>query len=389
MVAVRILVASGIFPPDPGGPSTHLGQLIPELVARGHRVRAVAFGSGTWRPEGCDLSRVPLEQPLPARALRYAREYFRAADGADVVYVATMGLPRPPRGRSVVLRVPGDPAWERAVNRGLVPPSRDIDAFQSAQASPRVACMKWARAIEASRATRVLVPSEYLRRMVMGWGVQASRVAVVPSAVVEPDQSATVDRAAARRALGWSAGGRYLLSAARLTAWKGVDYLIDAVARVPEVALAVGGDGPERDALVRRASACGARVTFAGALARDALNLHIRGADYVVLYSGYEGLSHVLLEALRAGTPVIASDRGGNPEIVRDGWNGILVKHPDPAALEAAIRRAFDGDTRERLAANARRGAENFLTSEVIPRVADEIEAAARPAQAIDARCAS
>jgi glycosyltransferase involved in cell wall biosynthesis len=53
--------------------------------------------------------------------------------------------------------------------------------------------------------------------------------------------------------------------------------------------------------------------------------LYFRSADYTVLYSGYEGLSHTLLESLLAGTPVIASNKGGNPEVVRHGENGLLV----------------------------------------------------------------
>jgi glycosyltransferase involved in cell wall biosynthesis len=372
---LRILIASGIFPPDPGGPSTHLGQLIPELVARGHTVRAVAFGDQVETPRDCELTRVSLNQPLPFRALQYARAYRRGAAWADVVYVTTLGLPRPPHSQPVVLRVPGDRAWERAVNQGLVPPSQDIDAFQRARVAPRVACMKWVRAREARRADRVLVPSEYLTRMVAGWGVDPSRLVVVHSAV--PDSVApSVGPEQARGLLGWSPDARYILTAARLTAWKGVDYLIDAVAHVPDVTLVVAGDGPEKAALVARAARAPS-VSFVGALSREVLHTYIRAADYFALYSGYEGLPHVVLEALRAGTPVIVSDRGGNPEVVRDGDNGLLVGHPDLAALVAAIRHAFTGDTRARLAARARAGLERFSSTAVMPVVAREIETAA------------
>jgi glycosyltransferase involved in cell wall biosynthesis len=114
-----------------------------------------------------------------------------------------------------------------------------------------------------------------------------------------------------------------------------------------------------------------------GALSREVLHTYIRAADYFALYSGYEGLPHVVLEALRAGTPVIVSDRGGNPEVVRDGDNGLLVGHPDLAALVAAIRHAFTGDTRARLAARARAGLERFSSTAVMPVVAREIETAA------------
>jgi glycosyltransferase involved in cell wall biosynthesis len=311
-------------------------------VARGHTVRAVAFGDQVETPRDCELTRVSLNQPLPVRALQYARAYRRGAAWADVVYVTTLGLPRPPHSQPVVLRVPGDRAWERAVNQGLVPPSQDIDAFQRARVAPRVACMKWVRAREARRADRVLVPSEYLTRMVAGWGVDPSRLVVVHSAV--PDSVApSVGPEQARGLLGWSPDARYILTAARLTAWKGVDYLIDAVAHVPDVTLVVAGDGPEKAALVARAARAPS-VSFVGALSREVLHTYIRAADYFALYSGYEGLPHVVLEALRAGTPVIVSDRGGNPEVVRDGDNGLLVGHPDLAALVAAGGRPRDRD---------------------------------------------
>jgi glycosyltransferase involved in cell wall biosynthesis len=211
--------------------------------------------------------------------------------------------------------------------------------------------------------------------MVAGWGVDPSRLVVVPSAVADPVVP-SIGPDQARSLLGWSPDARYILTAARLTAWKGVDYLIDAVAHVPDVTLVVAGDGPEKAALVARAARAPS-ISFVGALSREALHTCIRAADYFALYSGYEGLPHVVLESLRAGTPVIVSDRGGNAEVVRAGDNGLLVRHPDLAALVAAMRHAFAGDTRARLAARAPVGLERFSSTAVIPVVAREIEAAA------------
>lgn len=71
-------------------------------------------------------------------------------------------------------------------------------------------------------------------------------------------------------------------------------------------------------------------------------------------------MSHTLLEALRVGTPVIASDRGGNPEVVRDGVNGLLVPHVDRDALRAALIMAFAPGMRDRLAANSGIGMGRF-----------------------------
>jgi glycosyltransferase involved in cell wall biosynthesis len=196
--------------------------------------------------------------------------------------------------------------------------------------------------------------------MVMGWG--ARRVQVICNALDTERGAPLPTREEARDQLGWPRNGRYLVTAARLTAWKGIDHLIDALAHVADVRLVVAGDGPQFEVLKARAAQRQVvdRVEFLGKISQERLGLYLRAADYLALYSGYEGLSHTILEALHAGTPVLASKRGGNPEIVRDGENGLLIPHPDPAALTTSLRRAFEGDTPQRLAAGTTQGLERF-----------------------------
>ena len=75
-------------------------------------------------------------------------------------------------------------------------------------------------------------------------------------------------------------------------------------------------------------------------------------------YSGYEGLSHTLLESLHLGTPVLASDIGGNAEVVQDGTNGILAPHVDIDALRYGIQQLLE--RRAELAANCRASLARF-----------------------------
>ena len=89
-------------------------------------------------------------------------------------------------------------------------------------------------------------------------------------------------------------------------------------------------------------------------------------ADYFVLYSGYEGLAHSALESLRAGTPVIASDKGGNPEVVSHAVNGLLVPYVDVDALARALKTAFQPGQRAALAANSRQRLERFKFAHMI-----------------------
>jgi glycosyltransferase involved in cell wall biosynthesis len=140
--------------------------------------------------------------------------------------------------------------------------------------------------------------------------------------------------------------GLRLLAVGRLVEKKGFDVLVDAAARIdPTVSLTIVGDGPEREHL--RASIdrhrLGERVVLAGRITHDELPAHYAAADVVVVPSRVDrsddrdGLPNVVLEAMAAGRPVIASHVAAIRTAVRDGQTGLLVPPDDPGALAEAI----------------------------------------------------
>ncbi len=358
---MRIFIASGIFHPESGGPATYLYHLLPAIQARGHPVRALAFGDAPTAGYPYPLTRVP-RRALPVRMLDYARAAWVEGRRADLIFIHSLGLPLYGiGGLPRVLKVVGDLAWERAVRRSWIPPTEDIDAFQTGRYDWRVRLLQTQRAREVRHMDRIIVPSEYLRWMVIGWGAAPERVQVIYNAL-EPDAvTSALSQSEARGQLKLGSGP-LLLTVARLVPWKGIDYLTRAIRHIPDVRLLVAGEGPDDERLHALAESEGVagRVMFLGRVPRERLALFFRAADYTALYSGYEGLSHVLLESLLAGTPAIASDRGGNPEVIRHGENGLLVPYVDGAALVETIRAAFSGDTRARLAACSGEGLDRF-----------------------------
>lgn len=355
---MRLFIASGIFHPESGGPATYLKELLPELQKRGWEVCALTYGAGEIDSYPYPLMRIPRTK---LRFPRYALAARPLLAWADLVYVHTLALPliggRAPR----VLKIVGDQAWERAIRRGWIPATTDIDFFQTARDNWKASLQKSIRAAEARRMDGIIVPSQYLKNMVVGWGVNPAKIQVIYNALPPDYAAAQMSQAEARLQLGLGSEPM-LFTAARLNPWKGVDHLIAAVSRVPDARLMVAGDGEIREALEQQATKLGvsSRVSFLGNLPRAKVALYMKAADYFALYSGYEGLSHVLLESLRAGTPVIASDKGGNPEVVQHGVNGLLVPYVDVDALSAAITEAFRPGMRESLAANSQHGMARF-----------------------------
>lgn len=372
---MHIFVASGIFHPEPGGPATYLHRLLPELQARGHTVRVLTFGDGPTAGYPYPLRRIP-RRALPVRWTEYARAAWGEVRRADVLFANSLGLPLAGGGGVPrVLKVVGDLAWERAVNKGWIAPTEDVDAFQSGRYPWRVRLLQAQRAREVRRADRVIVPSRYLRDMVIGWGAPPERVHVIYNALPPDAQTASLTQAEARAALGLGTEP-LLLTVARLVPWKGIDHLIRALPAVPEARLLVAGEGPDEARLRALAAAegVGGRVMFLGRVARERLASFFRAADYTVLYSGYEGLSHVLLESLQAGTPVIASDKGGNPEIVVHGRNGLLVPYVSVDALAETLRGALSGETRAQLAAHSGDGLERFTWATLVAQTVAVLE---------------
>lgn len=173
-------------------------------------------------------------------------------------------------------------------------------------------------------------------------GLSPARLVVIPNGIELLPQPA-VDKAAVWAELGRPRPEMVIGTVGRLEPVKGFPYLLEALAQLapayPAVHLLIVGDGPERTALEAQAHrlGLGERVIFAGH--RTDVPLLMGGMDLFVLPSIWEGMPNVVLEAMAAGLPVVATAVGGTPEIVVEGETGLLVPPRDPAALAEAMER--------------------------------------------------
>jgi glycogen(starch) synthase len=136
-----------------------------------------------------------------------------------------------------------------------------------------------------------------------------------------------------------------VLFVGRLAPQKGVGTLVEAAGLLedPGAQILLVGDGPERKALERKSERLSVadRLHFVGFFAHERLPAVLAHADLLVLPSLYEELGTVLLEAMQAALPIVASKTGGIPDVIEDGVNGLLVPPGDPEALARAIDRVL------------------------------------------------
>jgi glycosyltransferase involved in cell wall biosynthesis len=197
-------------------------------------------------------------------------------------------------------------------------------------------------ALRAYRHVQVFVcPSRFMAGRMAAAGVFPDRLRWVPH-FVSPTPDGPVE----------SNGS--VVFAGRLSPEKGVDTLIDAVGRLSgSVRLDVAGDGPDRERLERLA---GGRVRFLGRVDADTVDALIGEAVAVAVPSRwYENQPMIVLEAFARGVPVVATDLGGTPELVRHGTDGFLVAPDDAAGLAAALQTLVDDPARSRAMGKAAR----------------------------------
>jgi glycosyltransferase involved in cell wall biosynthesis len=240
-----------------------------------------------------------------------------------------------------MIRIMVDGSWEIAHRKGWCG-GDDIVTFQTKSYGWKVGLTRALQRRWWAWSDHIVACSEFLRQiLVQHHGVPADKVERIFNAHHGPHlDDVKVTRAEARAQLGLAADVKYVLTICRLMGWKRVDGIMEALRSLPDdVHLLVAGDGDmeaEWKALAVRLGLA-KRVTFLGNLPHARIPLYIRAADVFVLNSEYEGLSHTLLEVMNLGTPIIASNVCGNPEVIEDGVNGLLVDPRKPETLRAAI----------------------------------------------------
>ncbi|MGD9511853.1 MAG: glycosyltransferase family 4 protein [Geminicoccaceae bacterium] len=238
-------------------------------------------------------------------------------------------------------------------NRPVVITARgtDLNVYPRQSAGVR-RLMAWA----ARRASASIAVSKALADLLIGIGAPEERVIVLPNGV-DLDLFRPLDHVPTRQSR--DLRSHVILSVGNLIPLKGHDLVIEALRRLPEHRLLIVGEGPERGSLERMAEKLhvSSRVTLLGPLPHGRMPAVYGAADVLILASEREGWPNVLLEALACGTPVVATNVGGIPEIVSSHEAGRILPERSPAAIVGAVM-ALLADPPSRAA--VRRHAEAF-----------------------------
>lgn len=375
---IRVLHLGKFFPPHPGGIERFVADLAAAQAAQGMAVRVLAHAEpGTWRNRlfraddvEVDLAAchgqfvyAPVSPAFPHRLARAIREFRPDVLHIHVPNTSAFWALLSPAAR----RLPWIVHWHADI---------PLDSRRRALRMAYRVYKPWEQAL-LRRARAVIATSQAYADSSAALAPWKEKVHAIPLGLPDAAFAHTA------RSVEWPAPGLRLLGVGRLSYFKGFDVLLQALARIPEASLVLIGGGECGESLraLARESGVESRVRFTGRLDMDAagqalLESAYAGADVFCLPSTEraESFGIVLLEAMRAGLPVVASDIPGSGVgfVVCDGETGTLVRPGDVDALVAALRRlAADANLRQRYGnAGRHRFQDGFTLERVTPPIA-------------------
>jgi glycosyltransferase involved in cell wall biosynthesis len=334
---MKILLATPLYPPDSGGPSTYAKMLMDELPKRGIEVSLLKFGEVRHLP------------PV-VRHVFYFFKCIRSGFGTDAIYALdTMSVGWPAFFASLflwkkfVVRVPGDHIWEQGRQRFNI--TSELDDMQRFALSwhPYLIFLRFLQYFVVRFANATVTPSAYMKKIVENWGAIPERVNVIYSSVhlpVEYELPKELPQGKEKKFL--------VVTIARRVPWKGIEALEKVVTREEGWIFKLLDGLPHKEAMG-----------------------YVKTADAFALNSTYEGLSHALVESMALGTPIVATNVGGNPELITANQNGLLIPPKDDQALFEALKQIeLDPEEARKRAERAKEKAQQFSIDITIEQLA-------------------
>ena len=346
---MKILITVGIFPPDIGGPASFVPKIAKHLQENGFEVTIICLSNEKIVDnESFKIIRILRNQNLMIRWIKTIFKMIYNGRNADTIFVN--GLPMEAYIANLFLRkklirkIVGDWAWERGRNKGIINDS--FDEFQKNKHNLHLEIAKFSRGWTATKADLVITPSVHLKNVVKNWGVSENNLKVIYNGTKIQSKITKKENEVL-----------HFITVGRLAPWKNIDKIIQAMAILNEKGFNfifnIVGSGPlnEKLKILVKELKLENKIFFLGQKNTEELNKIYLDSDIYIQASGYEGLPHVILEAINFNLSIISTPIGGTNEILLDGKNGWILKlkdkkAPDEFDLQEIIYELVDNKTK-------------------------------------------
>lgn len=344
---MKILLVTGIYPPDVGGPASFIPRLAQHLSDRGVEVEVLTLADRGYLGAQTDwkVTRINRQMGLPLRFLLTVLIGMKRLKNCDAVFVnglhEEMGIALRFFRRQSVAKIVGDPVWERSINAGKT--NLPIESFNLSRLNLGNTLQRRLLVSSLNRFNLVISPSQGLVEIVKNWGVRTNTF-FLPNGIEDLGKSPEEIK-------------YDLVTVSRLVKWKQVDAVIQSASAL-NLHVCIVGDGPESESLIKLARELGCNATFTGKVSEtEALN-RVKQSQIYILFSTYEGLSFSLLQAMNLGKTIVVSNAQGNSDVITHKHDGLIVDKDDENALTETLKNlTLDSDLTKNLGLAARKTA--------------------------------
>jgi glycosyltransferase involved in cell wall biosynthesis len=378
---MRILILTGIFPPEIGGPATYTEKLSKELAKKGDKIKIITYGK-----KGIDyplpVFYVSKKWPKIIRHSIFLLKAIKESFSVDLIYsqnLFSVGIPgliaSKISGKKFLVKIVGDYVWEQSLRMGWF--RGGIDEFQTIH-SFRINLLKKIQKLVASKADIIITPSNYLKGLIIGWGVPDEMIKVIYNAAEEIKRT-DLSKEEAKKEIGIE--GDIIFSIGRLSPWKGFSMLVevmgDLVKENDNLKLVIAGDGEERKNIEDKIKALNLEdnVFILGRVPHEKINIYFKASELFVLNTAYEGFPHVILEAMQSEVPVITTNKGGNVEVIENNVNGLLVGYNNREKWKDAILKIYkDNNLRNKFIGESKTKIKQFNWGKLVREVSEVLK---------------
>ena len=359
---MNILITTGIFPPDVGGPAKFV-PLIADNLSKNHSLNVITLSEETYSVDEFDygIFRIKRNQNKIFRFIKTVMLITRKGRNVNIifinglwleVYIANLFL-----RKKTIRKIVGDPVWEKLYTQYRI--DDNFDQFQQKKYTLKIELLKFLRNFTLKSSNTIVVPSKHLMDFVKNLGFKGSLLQINNGTEITESKKTNKD-------------SYEFLIVSRLVRQKNIDIVLKSLSLVKEkysidFQLNIVGEGPEYkklNGLIEQLNLI-ENVKLVGPKHGEELNHFYKTSNYFLQISTYEGMPHSVLEAMNYGLTVIISNFGGNAELLLNNKYGYLVDSFKVEEIANTIYQALN-DAEERFIEGKKLIESNFDIEETI-----------------------
>ena len=318
---MKILVTTGIFPPDVGGPARFIPNIC-NYLSKNNEVTVLTFSNNTSHSDfdfDYKLMRIPRNINKIRRFLKTLKSVLKEGKDVDLIFVNGLWfevmLANFYLKKIIIRRFVGDPIWEKFYNNYKT--NLNFEDFNNNKQKLFVELLKKIRNYSIKKCNKVIVPSDNLFNFIKKTGYENKIIKIVNGTSIEPEKSKLHQN-------------KFLI-VSRLVRHKNIDIVIKSFTKLKKhhninFQLDILGDGPEKINLQKLIESLemNNEIKLLGSKYDEELKKYYLNAKFFLQLSNYEGLPHTVLEAMSFGLVTIVSNVGGNNDIITNNLNGYI-----------------------------------------------------------------